>query len=475
MDNTSAGSKRRSMLIPPGHLTSTLARSSQIQADDVAQQTNLTRDATSGIRRTQSIRANATHARQPSVPSAASASAMPRRANPVKPPRPVSMIASLPSSRTRPTGLPTAGSRLQPVSAFDTNVDLSMVDEASEPFASGVRAAGLPKPSGPELRRVPNLLGRHTRTLSTQSIQTDASDPTVSPPSASPRKLQAPSQGPLSRTASIRPAFSTHQQHFSPKKSTAPKPASMSIVNAPSKPLGMGEVPPEIQIVQTELLQLELLHQAFHESLTNWNASAAKKLRQRFDDATFRTERVGLSEQQVQLQCNVAALRDWGVTLDESDLGSTAADEYLQILCNGVTETTRLTVPGGSVEQILSSARQWMMEVEQVWAARRSSGASLMDSGYGPSATPTVFLENSNTSWIGDIQSIQRRLVSLQKDLDLLPPALAGSSLARIKDGFHNSIRLIRENLQVVAEAHAMMDTAEQNWIDEYAAALIAV
>lgn len=98
-----------------------------------------------------------------------------------------------------------------------------------------------------------------------------------------------------------------------------------------------------------------------------------------------------------------------------------------------------------------------------------------MDSGYGPSATPTIFLENTNTTWISDIQSVQRRFASLQKDLSLLPPALAGSSLARIKDGFYNSIRLICENLQVVAEAHTMMDNAEQSWIDESAAALIAV
>lgn len=463
------------MLIPPGHLTSSLARSAQIPTDDAAPQMDPPGSGIGGLRRTQSIRTNTTHARQPSVPSAPTASAMPRRANSVKPPRPVSMIASLPSSRNRPTGLPTAGSRLQPVSAHNVEADLSMVGEISEPFAVGTRNAGIPKPAASELRRVPNLMSRHARTLSTQSVQTDASDQTVSPPSGSPRKLQAPSQGPLSRTTSIRPAFSTNQQHFSPKKSTAPKPASMSLINAPTKPLGMGEVPPEIQIVQTQLLQLELLHQGFHESLASWNASAAKTLRKRFDDTAFRTERMGISEQQTLLQHNIAALRDWGVTLEQDDLGSTAADEYLQILCNVVTETTRLTSPGGSVEQILESARQWMMDVEHVWAARRSSGASLMDSGYGPSATPTIFLENTNTTWISDIQSVQRRFASLQKDLSLLPPALAGSSLARIKDGFYNSIRLICENLQVVAEAHTMMDNAEQSWIDESAAALIAV
>lgn len=139
--------------------------------------------------------------------------------------------------------------------------------------------------------------------------------------------------------ASSRPAFTTHQQHFTPMKAhpafgvPARKATTAAVMAAvPATP---SRLPPNAAAaaanarLQTTLLQLHLLHADAHAVHDRWRADAKSKLAERFEDVRAEMEAVQRLEAEVRAAHDLRGLVRWGmagVVADDDD-GGGATDE----------------------------------------------------------------------------------------------------------------------------------------------------
>ncbi|ERT00761.1 hypothetical protein HMPREF1624_01993 [Sporothrix schenckii ATCC 58251] len=133
-----------------------------------------------------------------------------------------------------------------------------------------------------------------------------------------------------------RPAFSTHQQHYSPAKNLAPKPRIAAILAPPASP---SKKPANVALsaetgrLQTTLLQLHLLHRDAAAVTAEWHASARQALAgERLAAlAADHAELVQMAGQRAE-SANATALYEWGRQDGGSfDLGLTL-EEKIQAL-----------------------------------------------------------------------------------------------------------------------------------------------
>lgn len=134
-----------------------------------------------------------------------------------------------------------------------------------------------------------------------------------------PAKPSATAAPPPTTTNSLltnnKPAFTTHQQHYSPLKSLGPKPLTSTFLAppSPSKLPANVALSAETARLQTELLQLHLLHRGGRATLAAWEASARERLRARWDAARERERDAAALELAAEEARNAAALLRWCV------------------------------------------------------------------------------------------------------------------------------------------------------------------
>ncbi|KAI0010131.1 hypothetical protein F4779DRAFT_639581 [Xylariaceae sp. FL0662B] len=215
-----------------------------------------------------------------------------------------------------------------------------------------------------------------------------------------------------------RPAFNTNQQHYSPAKSLAPKPLTSTFLAPPSP----SKLPTNVALsaetsrLQTELLQLSLLHRDAPAVDAEWHASARQKLAARFarlaaeSDSLADAERAGVEAR------NVAALVRWGNQQPRRDAkGLEARLQVLDQVLNGVWS---LGEPGGRYERVARAFEVWAEQMSGIVAAQRGGDASaLVISGKGEKEEEVLFVSELDRGWMADCAVLVRKLESWQKML----------------------------------------------------------
>ncbi|KAK2074335.1 hypothetical protein P8C59_008549 [Phyllachora maydis] len=190
-----------------------------------------------------------------------------------------------------------------------------------------------------------------------------------------------------------RPAFTAFQQHYTPAKSLAPKPLTATFLAAPtpSKLPANIAASAETSRLQTELLQLHLLHRAGPAASAAWRVSAAGRLRARFDDLAAREAEVALRERGAVEAHNALALRDWG-----------GLEEKLPVLDAVVSAVWSLGEPGGRFARLVRRFEKWAERVADAVAARSDSGAR--------GGQEVVFVSELDAGWRDECEGLSRRL-----------------------------------------------------------------
>ncbi|KAI9839134.1 MAG: hypothetical protein M1819_003127 [Sarea resinae] len=308
----------------------------------------------------------------------------------------------------------------------------------------------LPGTSKPQ--RAASTTGRHMRTISQPN------------PSLS-KKVQAPSHGEPSPKVSnatrqssrlSRAAFSTLQQHYSPKK-----PASKTITtnSLPSSTAAATPLSPETYQIQTELLQLHLLHQSAAKTHDQWESSARGRLRELFTRTASDYRNLREAEQDQIKKANLVALSDWaspahsGVTSLSFGLG---LPEKAQLLGQIVTEISHLTdQPGGRFTKYEKDFAQWVTRVQDVWGGREG-GSHNAD-----------FLEGLGSGWHTESLVLERKLISFVRDLEGLGEAADGSSLAAILTACRIMAENLRNEIGVMQDIEREIMASERRWIED--------
>lgn len=303
-----------------------------------------------------------------------------------------------------------------------------------------------------------------------QAQQISAEARRTSPPHASPTKARPASQIVGQQTASTqssvmsrgrpgsqilppsKPAFNTFQQHYSPAKSSLPKPP-LPLAKA-SKPAPVLEedmmVTFDVAKQQIELLQLSLLHQASTQCSREYTASAKRKLSKIHAKLRKEYETIRATELVHQRVANLSALDSW--CRDPSLLV-----ENLQILSLVYSDLTSLLEDGSRHADVLNMFELWMNEAE--------------------APLPGVFIQTLPDEWKAAHASLALKLRSIQRNLGVLPPPHSstekGSSLQVVLNGCKSLVDGMLRELDLMLKLEKDLLARETNKIEEEVKGLV--
>lgn len=246
-----------------------------------------------------------------------------------------------------------------------------------------------------------------------------------------------------------RPAFSTLQQHFTPRK-TGKAPTSTFLHPAPAPT--SSSLPPELVTLQSELLQLHLLHDASAQVERQWAHSAKRSLHKKFEEVASLYQAMLDYERTGQEQKNLQALIEWSTGNPSAGL-----IEYIQVLSGPLHELPSLVEPGGRYHRIIDDFERWMLWVEETQSSRRSAANTSGNS---------VSIESLGDSWKAETAAMTRKVTSYARDLEILDQPTPGSSIAIIVDTCRALLQGIVEELQVMQAIEADIVGKEKDWVE---------
>lgn len=306
-----------------------------------------------------------------------------------------------------------------------------------------------------ELPRVSARLQGMSRTAgvkerSETSASTMSSRPVLRPddPAGSQLRRREILKEDAPRTA--KPAFTTLQQHFTPRKS-GKAPTSVFLQPAPAS--GTASLQPDVISLQLELLQLHLLHVSSAETSQQWHSSATHSLHQKFDEVATLQQAMLKYEHADQEQKNIQALLAWSA--DTPSLGLT---QCIQTLSGPLHELPSLVEPMGRYHRLVGEFESWMMSIENIWAARRRSTTSNMDH---------ETIEGLGDSWKNESAALTRRVVSFARDLDQLRQPSSGTSIASILGSCTALLMGMSDELHIMQTIEDGVVSQEKAWVED--------
>ncbi|KZM19781.1 uncharacterized protein EKO05_0004397 [Ascochyta rabiei] len=260
---------------------------------------------------------------------------------------------------------------------------------------------------------------------------------------------QAKSKEPMKEEAkrTARPAFSTLQQHFTPRK-TGKAPTATFLHPAPAATSNI--LPPELVSLQMDLLQLHLLHENAAKVNRHWEMSAKRELRMKFDEVASMYQVMLEHERSGQEQKNLEALLEW-----TGDRSSASLVEHIQILSGPLHELPSLVQTGGRFQRLVAAFEQWVSWLEEVRSARESR----TEAGLGS-------IEGLGDAWKAENASLVRKLTSFARDLNGLSQPAAGSSIASIVFSCKTLLQGLLEELEVMQTIEASVLLKEKEWVE---------
>ena len=248
-----------------------------------------------------------------------------------------------------------------------------------------------------------------------------------------------------------RPAFSTLQQHFTPRKNG--KAPTSTFLHPPASEVGAGSLSAEIIGLQSELLQLHLLHASAAETNRRWELSAKKSLRGKFDEVASLYQVMQENERQGQEQKNIQALHEWN-----SGSATFGLVEHIQILSGPLHELPSLMDSGGRFMRLVDESERWMSKVVEVWAAREDDmNGRGGDLGH---------VEGLGDAWRAENAVLMRKLTTFSRDLNRITQPASGSSIASIVATCKVLLDGILDELHVMQTIEASVVTREQEWVE---------
>ncbi|KAF4443879.1 hypothetical protein F53441_11338 [Fusarium austroafricanum] len=261
----------------------------------------------------------------------------------------------------------------------------------------------------------------------------------------------------------LRPAFSTLQQHYSPAKSSAPKPLTSTFLAppSPSKLPANVAASAETSRLQTELLQLHLLLRDAPTVDAVWRASAKRKLGDRFLELAAVSKHIDDQEKAEVERGNVLALHQWIV--------GGSLEERIQVLDAAITGLWALEEPGGRYARVVRRFERWVDRMCEIEEARHEGGALLQESD-------VLFIDELDSTWKDECSGLVRRLDTLKRQLDQLGDfthddqgevkATEQSSLQRMVEGSRELVQGMLAELAVMEDIERDALAREDEWIE---------
>ncbi|OHW91565.1 hypothetical protein CSPAE12_09870 [Colletotrichum incanum] len=277
-------------------------------------------------------------------------------------------------------------------------------------------------------------------------------------------------------------AFNTLQQHYSPAKSLAPKPLTATYLAPPSP----SKLPTNVALtaetarLQTELLQLHLLHRDLPQTTAEWHASARMTLAARHASLGKSSADLARLEADAAERLNVAALRRWAQPSPGGARGSAATlEDKIQRLDALLTSLWSLDAPGGKHNRLVRAFERWASALPDLEAARARAEDSGDPSALLDANAEVRFGDGLDARWKEEAAALVRKLEGWDAQLRELEYVEVGedeggdssnsktqvSSLKRMLDGCGSLVRDMLDELAVMEEIEAAAVERETEWI----------
>ncbi|KAH6850266.1 hypothetical protein B0I37DRAFT_428342 [Chaetomium sp. MPI-CAGE-AT-0009] len=254
-----------------------------------------------------------------------------------------------------------------------------------------------------------------------------------------------------------------------------PRPLTSAILAppSPSKLPANVALSAETARLQAELLQLHLLHREAAAARAQWEDSARKALRGRFDAVRAREEEVAGLEGRVVEGRAVGVLREWGF----GGCGGMGLEERVVLLDGVVTGLWGVGEPKGRFERVVRGFEGWVEGVERVLEGRRrgtgtwGEGDGGKDDGEGEGEE--LFIPTPSAAWRAEHAALVRRLDEWRRnlrDMGEAPPPEEGeepSSLSRILAGCRALVHGMLAELELMEQMEREAVADEMAWVKE--------
>ncbi|CAG8078702.1 unnamed protein product [Penicillium salamii] len=292
--------------------------------------------------------------------------------------------------------------------------------------------------------KIPPVVKGHTRHRSQLSQSTKPVEP-------------APSQ--RSRT------ISTYQRPSSPKKFSKPPTPTPGSAPQPDNLL----IPsswPDITALQTELLQLSLLHSNVMQHQAEWKSETESHLQNKYEGVAAQHRSLLADETQQQYQLNVHALGLWLSNCRENR-GSHDFPEQIQILSQVLQEVSDMITENGLYSQIVMTFRTWLRQAEKIRQNR------------GPGCIDVAFVDPLPRSWKEPVQALSSQLELCSRQLQALDILGFGqverveqSALARVARTLVDLIQLMMQEIRALRTLEVEVVRSERDAVSLLASRL---
>jgi hypothetical protein len=211
----------------------------------------------------------------------------------------------------------------------------------------------------------------------------------------------------------------------------------------------------ETSKLQTELLQLSLLHRDAALVRQEWEADAERKLRQRFERVRGGMQDLLGKEEGVQKLGNAGILKGW-----EAGQG---IEERVQLLDEVLAGTWGLCGPGGKYARLVRKFESWMQTCADIQAARTDASASDLR-----------FVEPLDMPWKEESVVLLRKLEAWREQMMLLrlnpaddEPEHTQFSLDRAVAGVWHTVDNMVQEIGAMGRIEAEVMRREEAWIRE--------
>ncbi|PGH23267.1 hypothetical protein AJ80_02683 [Polytolypa hystricis UAMH7299] len=280
-------------------------------------------------------------------------------------------------------------------------------------------------------------------------------------------------------TPPLRPGkaqFSTFQQRFSPKKPAKPAAAAPPGATYCSGENWSGQSSdPHISSLQTELLQLHLLHSQYLQSKATWEQNVEKDLRKRHASVVTSYRSIVAAEQASQRHANIKALCQFA---DDIIAHNSRYDfsEQIQMLSRVVRDVADLSdARNGRYSICLREFEEWFQHAVDV---RQSRKLHLRDDESETVDSDIEFIDPMHRNWKNEVAALNSKLELLARELDCLDlpsgqiedPSYSSSALFRTVQGHKTllaaMIRELGEMETIEAEIISLERLQVRNLVD---------
>lgn len=329
------------------------------------------------------------------------------------------------------------------------------------PPARPTRSASLRQPSAPKISGVGETR-RHARhrsqVLNSQAI-------TGATQSAPSREKAA-----ATTTVKPRPQFTTYQQHFSPKKE-APRTVAAGDLRNTGRSAAGSELPPEKIALQTEFLQLYLLHSSSLQQSAEWKSAAERQLRDKYNEVAASYRTIVDEERRIQEQLNLEALYGWSVesaSLADHNHGVSFQEE-IQNFSRVTQEVADMTADGaGRYALAVQVFEHWLDRVDYIQQSRENQ----FDAG---SDAEPQYIDSLGSVWRNEVDDLTIKAELCLRELSKMTIFVidenefcekhSSSALVQIARKHRDILMCMIDELKSMRAVEAETVTLEQAWI----------